>query len=127
MQHRNQSAFTLIELIIAIAIIGILAAIAIPSYTSYLEKSRMSEANRNIAALKQAQEEYYLENNAYFYEDSGNNADLAAASDGLWEAEGTDGPVLFNYKVTENGTAYKITATGKAGTPVAGKTAEYPE
>ncbi|TDY01169.1 type IV pilin protein [Thiohalophilus thiocyanatoxydans] len=120
MQHRNQSAFTLIELMIVIAIIGIIAAIAVPSYTSYLEKSRMSEADKNIAALKQAQEQFYLENNAYF--EGTDTATLESESNGLWEAKGSDGPNLFNYTVNISGPSYTITATGKTGTPVAGKT-----
>jgi len=125
MQHRKQSAFTLVELLVAMAILGILAGIAIPAYHGYKVRAQMSEADRNIEALKQAEEKYYLENNEYFYKD-GTNAELATASGGRWQAKGTDGPVLFDYKVTADGTSYKITATGKAGTIVAGKTAEYP-
>ena len=64
-QAHRQSGFTLIELVIAIAIVGILTAIAVPSYTSFIIKS-----NRKVAAaclLEQSQfaERYYTTNLTY--------------------------------------------------------------
>lgn len=120
MQHRKQSAFTLIELMIAIVILGVLAGLVIPAYNSYLQKSRMTEADKNIVALKLAQEEFYLENNEYF--EGTDTAELETKSGGLWRAEGTEGQISFDYAVNISGSSYTITATGKAGTPVDGKT-----
>ncbi len=49
---RKQEGFTLIELMIVVAIIGILAAIAIPNFLQYQMKSRQSEAKTNLGAIK---------------------------------------------------------------------------
>ncbi|NGZ09080.1 MAG: prepilin-type N-terminal cleavage/methylation domain-containing protein [Nitrospira sp. LK70] len=49
---RKQEGFTLIELMIVVAIIGILAAIAIPNFLQYQMKSRQSEAKTNLMAIK---------------------------------------------------------------------------
>ncbi len=55
---KTQKGFTLIELMIVVAIIGILAAVAIPAYTDYLKRSQVAEAVGMLAGLKTPTEEY---------------------------------------------------------------------
>ena len=64
-KHRNQKGFTLIELMIVIAIIGILAAIAIPQFASYRAKSFNTASVSDIRNIRTDLEAYYAEWQAY--------------------------------------------------------------
>ena len=57
-QHRG-AGFTLVELMIVVAIIGILASIAIPSFRVYQWKAKRSEAYANLGALAMSQKAYF--------------------------------------------------------------------
>lgn len=57
--------FTLIELMIVVAIIAVLAAIGIPAYQGYIRRSYLSEANSSIASIKSAEESYFTINGCY--------------------------------------------------------------
>ena len=57
--------FTLIELMVVIAIIGIISAVAFPSYDSYMKKSRRADAKVALTKMADHEERYYLQNNTY--------------------------------------------------------------
>ena len=59
--NKSKKGFTLIELMIVVAIIGILAAIAIPNFLRFQLKSKTSEAKVNLAAIRTAEESYLAE------------------------------------------------------------------
>ena len=64
-QVKGQKGFTLIELMIVVAIIGILAAIAIPNFLRYQAKSRQSEAKTNLSAIFVSETAYFGEQGRY--------------------------------------------------------------
>ena len=63
--HTRRGGFTLIELMIVVAIIGILAAIAIPNFLRFQLKAKSSEGKTNLAAIRTAEESYFAEYGNY--------------------------------------------------------------
>ena len=67
-QHKNgakSKGFTLIELMIVVAIIGILASIALPSYTDYVKRGKAAEATSKLADLRVKMEQSFQDNRFY--------------------------------------------------------------
>lgn len=61
----RKSGFTIIELMIVVAIIAFLATISIPKYFNYYAKAKRAEVSMNLASLHTAQQAYYAENGSY--------------------------------------------------------------
>ena len=62
---RTQRAFTLIELMITVAIIGILASVALPAYTQYVTRSKLTEGSQSLAAFAVSMNQYQQDNGSY--------------------------------------------------------------
>ena len=126
MKYLNQrrGGFTLIELMIVVAIIGILAAIAIPNFLRFQLKAKSSEGKTNLAAIRTAEESFFAEYGLYVSADpspatiGGNQKTQftdAVAGKGFniigWSPEGQ---VYFNYSVAIPSAADEFTAAGHA-------------
>ncbi len=92
---RRERGFTLIELMITVAIVAILAAIAIPSYQDSVWKGKRAEAKAAIFKMLQAQERYYTQNNKYVDPTS-----LAAADRGAFPAVSGDNAANSKYTIS---------------------------
>jgi type IV pilus assembly protein PilE len=98
--------FTLIELMIAVVILGFLAVLAYPSYSDYITRSKISEAVANLTDMRTKMEQYFLDNRTYVGAcAAGTVAPLPSAANSKY----------FNYVCSNLGQAtYTVTATGKA-------------
>lgn len=104
---KRPAGFSLIELMIVVAIVGILASIALPAYQNYVRRSKTSEAFGTLADLRVKMEQFYLDNRSY------GTGSCGAAM-----------PVMkyFTYSCAlgTGGQTYTVTATGNASQGMSG-------
>ncbi len=121
---RRHGGFTLIELMITIAIIAILAAVAYPSYKEYVAKGRRAEAQALLMQGAQWMERFYAENYSY----STNTAGVAVTDATMFPARYSQSPAsgtaAYTIAVVPTATTYTITAT-RTGTMAADKCGNF--
>lgn len=108
----KQSGFTLVELMIVVAIVSILATIAYPAYSDYLIRGRIPEATSALAA-KRVQMEQYFQDNRRYDQDAAGNPNPVCANDAV-----TSRFFTFSCNPAATQTNYTLEAVGVG--PMAG-------
>jgi type IV pilus assembly protein PilE len=109
---RVARGFTLIELMIALVVAGILAAVALPAYTDYVTRGKLSEATAHLSDLRVKMEQRFQDARTYV---GGPCAPTGAAASQVKYFD-------FSCPAAATATAFTVQAAGKAGTDVAGVT-----
>lgn len=107
---KRRGGFTLIELMITVAIVAILSAIAYPSYLSYVRKGNRTDARSLLQAASLAQEKWRLNNAAY----TANTTDLVppCPNSGTCYSASSNGTQHYSLAISgASGSAYTLTAT----------------
>ena len=108
----KQKGFTMIELLVVVAIIGILAAIALPLYSAYVVRGKLAEAPTDLATFRVQMEQYYQDNRAY---------GTAGGSCGVTAPTGT----YFTYSCAMGATTDSYTATAESVSGALGSAGDY--
>lgn len=114
MKRQMQKGFTLIELMIVVAIVGILAAVAIPAYSDYTNRAKVSEGLSLIAGAKATVTENFLLNNAT------RNLGVPGIASGVTAMTIPAGTVVEGIDVATNGTITVDFVHGEIGTAADG-------
>lgn len=98
--------FTLLEVMITVAIVGILAAIAVPSYSEYVTRSRITEATNALADYRNRMEKFFLDHRSYL--DGG----ACAMTNDMTTVYNAQSSHMFALTCAATATTYTLTATG---------------
>ncbi len=106
MTRNTQRGFTLIEVMIVVAVLGVLVAIGYPSYTDQVRKSRRAEGMGELLELADRMERHYSDVGTY---DQANGNDMTAAA--IWKTTTTDGYYTLSVDAGTTNTSFTARAT----------------
>lgn len=118
---RSARGFTLIELMITVAVIAVLSAIALPSYTDYVTRSKLAEAYAHLSDLRVKLEQSYLDNRRYSDSVGGGTCGIPGGN-----TPTVSGAKYFDFTCASSSPnasgdqAYVLTAAGKAAESLSG-------
>jgi len=118
MKFHRINGFSLIELMIAVVIVGILAAVAMPSYNNYVIRGSRAAAQTELLELASLQEKIYLNSSAYTA--SATTGYNGTSAGGLGKTSGLTTDGKYTFAAVAPGQTYTITATPVAGGKQAG-------
>jgi type IV pilus assembly protein PilE len=121
---RRQDGFTLIELMITVAIIGVLAAIAYPSYKEYVAKGRRAEAQALLMQSAQWMERFYAENYSYSTNTAGVSVNDSTMFPARYKQSPTSGTAAYTIAAAASATTFTVTAT-RTGTMATDKCGNF--
>ncbi len=112
-EKREIKGFTLIELMIVVAVIGVLAAVALPSYRSYIVRAARLAAQSELMELAGLQEKIYLNRNSYAFSVTNAYNGTSDSGAGLGRSSGQtkDGRYTLSLDITAPSQTYVLTAT----------------
>lgn len=107
---KKQYGFTLVELMIAVVIVSILAAVALPSYSDYVVRGKIPDGTSRLAALRVQMEQYFQDNRTYVGAPAC-TADTATSTNFDFSCSGTPTASVFTLQAVGKGSMSGFTFT----------------
>lgn len=128
------AGFTLVEIMITVAIIGILSAVALPIYQDYVLQGRLVDATNALSSLRVRMEQYYQDNRTYLSTSTTTSPCASSSDAGLFtitcptltattwiaQAQGSKQVASFKYTINQDGTMATTGLPTKWGSPANG-------
>lgn len=105
-REKTAEGFTLIEMMITVAIVAILASIAIPAYQDYVRRGQLTDATNALANLRVQMEQFYQDNRTYAGNQCGGACGIACPNTQYFQ---------YTCQTANNGQSFTLTANGSGG------------